>query len=184
MVALMLRFLALGFLLLAVCVARADDTLLLVQKQLKADGYYRGPLDGQGGSQTAAAIRRYQLAKDLRVTGALNEQTLQSLRIQPGKPSGQPTPAKPAATPVPAYVALAEIFKGGPYISAPPETQIATIRQAQKNLKTLGFYGGPANGSPTADFIASLKAWQKDAGFRPTGRFDETTLKGLSLVPD
>ena len=43
---------------------------------------------------------------------------------------------------------------------------------------------GPIDGLPSRTLVASLKAWQRSAGFRQTGRFDETTLKGLALMPD
>ena len=83
---------------------------------------------------------------------------------------------------MPEYVALADIFKGGPFISAGPQMQIAAIEQAQKNLRLLGYYGGPVNGKPSDALVRALKAWQSSAGFRQTGRFDENTLKGLDLM--
>jgi peptidoglycan hydrolase-like protein with peptidoglycan-binding domain len=52
----------------------ADDVVLSAQAKLKQLGYYHGMVDGQMGSQTAAAIRRFQLAK-LKVTGEMNAQT-------------------------------------------------------------------------------------------------------------
>mgnify|MGYP001290584434 CR=1 FL=1 len=163
-------------LVLASSAVWADDAVLAAQQKLQKLGYYTGRIDGQYGSQTAAAIRRYQVAENLRVTGDLTPQTLRSLGI-----SSAPS-SVPAAAPVPQYVAIAQIFKGGPYITAPTEFQIATIRRAQKNLKLLGFYAGPVDGQATPALVAALKAWQKDAGFRQTGRFDESTLKGLDLM--
>ena len=169
--------------LLASSAALADDAILAAQKKLQKLGYYDGKPDGQYGSQTAAAIRRYQLAENLKVTGNLTPQTLKSLGISAPPPqSAPPANAGPAATPVPQYVAIAQIFKGGPFITAPTEVQIATIRSAKKNLKLLGFYAGPVDGQVTTSLVTSLKAWQKDAGFRQTGRFDESTLKGLDLM--
>lgn len=161
---------ALFCLLLATSLSSADSVLAEAQKKLKRMGYYEGTVDGQMGSQTAAAIRRYQLAENLKVTGELNPQTRQNLGLGT------------AAQPVPEYVAIADIFKGGPYISIGAEGQIATIRRAQKNLKLLGYYQGPINGSPSSALVSALKAWQKSAGFRTTGRFDESTLKGLDLM--
>ena len=158
----------------------ADDVVLDVQTKLKHLGYYNGFVDGQMGSQTAAAIRRFQIAQRLKVTGEMNPQTLRRLGIVVPKARA---PKKPAVTP-PGYVNLATLFKGGPFISVGPETQIAVIRQAQKNLKLLGYYNGPIDGLPSRSLVASLKAWQRSAGFRQTGRFDETTLKGLSLMPN
>jgi peptidoglycan hydrolase-like protein with peptidoglycan-binding domain len=156
----------------------ADDAVLAAQQKLKKLGYYDGTADGEYGSQTAAAIRRYQLAQNLPVTGNLTAQTRQKL----GLPEKS---VAPAATPaVPQYRAIADIFKGGPFLTAPTDVQLATVRQAKKNLKTLGFFAGAVNSTVDGALVAALKAWQKDAGFRATGRFDESTLKGLSLMPN
>lgn len=176
-----------------VSVAQADQLVASVQKKLSNLGFYSGTVDGEMGSQTAAAIRRYQLAENLNVTGQLNPQTLKSLGLSmpavkevpppSSRPSSRPPQQQPPPpAPVPEYVAIANVFKGGPYITAPPEVQISTIRQAQKTLKLLGYYGGPVNGSPTPAFVNGLKAWQQSAGFRQTGRFDESTLKGLNIM--
>jgi peptidoglycan hydrolase-like protein with peptidoglycan-binding domain len=158
--------------------AHADDLILSVQYKLKRLGFYDGVVDGQMGSQTAAAIRRYQIAEKLKVTGEMNPQTLRRLGIS----ARAPVPVKAPAA-VPEYVALADLFKGGPFILIGPEMQITVIRQAKKNLRLLGYYRGPIDGSPSLSLVAALKAWQASAGFRQTGRFDENTLKGLSLMP-
>jgi len=155
----------------------ADDAIAAAQRKLKTLGYYQGGVDGQNGSQTAAAIRRYQIAEDLRVTGELTPQTTERLGI------AAPKAGKPAATPAPEYVSIAGIFKGGPYIQMPTETQIETLRSAQRNLKLLGYYTGPVDGRPGPALVSAIKAWQKSAGFRQSGRFDESTLKGLDLMP-
>ena len=60
---------------------RADDVILSAQKKLKQLGFYDGVVDGQMGSQTAAAIRRFQIAEKLKVTGEMNSQTLRRLGI-------------------------------------------------------------------------------------------------------
>lgn len=170
-------------LLLSTALAPADQTISVVQQKLKRLGYYDGTVDGQMGSQTSAAIRRYQLAENLKVTGELNTQTANSLGLTTS-PAPQPGKVRPAPTPVPEYVAIADIFKGGPFISVGPQMQIAAIQQAQKNLKLLGYYNGPVNGKPSDSLVRALKVWQQSAGFRQTGRFDENTLKGLDLMPN
>lgn len=166
----MLRRLALAVLFALLPPAlHADETILATQKRLSQLGFYKGEADGQMGSQTGAAIRRYQIAENLKVTGELNRQTLEQLGIK-------------GSAPMPAYVAIADIFKGGPYISVGPEMQVAVLRQAQKNLKLLGYYNGPEDGLPNGGLVSALKIWQKSAGFRQTGRFDENSLKGLDLM--
>jgi peptidoglycan hydrolase-like protein with peptidoglycan-binding domain len=168
----MLVWLFVGAAALFVSHAVADDAVFSVQSKLKRLGYYNGVVDGQMGSQTAAAIRRFQIAQRLKVTGELNSQTLRRLGV--AAPGSRPLRRPSSAT----------IFKGGPFISVGPETQITVIRQAQKNLQLLGYYRGPIDGMPSRTLMASLKAWQRSAGFRQTGRFDENTLKGLALMPE
>jgi peptidoglycan hydrolase-like protein with peptidoglycan-binding domain len=73
---------------------RADDQVAAVQQELKDQGFYYGQVDGQGGPETTAAIRRYQIRNGLQVDGALNKQTLDSLKIagNPQKLPPQPAP--------------------------------------------------------------------------------------------
>jgi peptidoglycan hydrolase-like protein with peptidoglycan-binding domain len=163
------RFVVLLFLALAPVFLHADDAVLETQKKLAGLGFYKGEADGVIGSQTSAAIRRYQIAENLKVTGQLNRQTLAQLGI-----SGSAHPAS--------YVPLSDIFKGGPLVSAAPEKQVAVVRQAQSNLKTLGYYKGPEDGMPNGALGAAIRIWQKSGGFRQTGRLDESTLKGLDLI--
>ena len=59
----------------------ADDLTRAIQQRLKDQGFYYGEVDGQGGDETSAAIRRYQIRYGLRVTGQLNDETLRSLHL-------------------------------------------------------------------------------------------------------
>jgi peptidoglycan hydrolase-like protein with peptidoglycan-binding domain len=157
--------------LVALATARADDTVAAVQTRLVKLGYYSGDVDGQWGSQTAAAVRRFQIARELRVTGELNAATLSALGIKSA-------PLAPNSR----AVALADIFVGGPYLSAPPAFQVSIVKKAQQNLKLLGFYSGPANGAPDTALAEALRAYQKAHRFKTTGRLDKTTLQALDLL--
>ena len=73
-------------LLLLLCVTMtgsvwADELTRAIQQRLKDQGFYYGDVDGQGGDETSAAIRRYQIRYGLKVTGQLNDETLHSLGI-------------------------------------------------------------------------------------------------------
>lgn len=172
---------ALLALLLAFAVsARADDLTAAVQTKLTALGYFQGKVDGAWGPATSNAVSRFQRAKDLRVTGALNPATLNALGIKPAPAPGGRTAS--GRVPMDPAQALVNVFVGGPYLNASPEFQIQTVREAQKNLKLLGYYGGPINGSPDGSLTAALKLYQKDNRFRQTGRLDGTTLQGLGLL--
>jgi len=78
-------------LLLGSMIALADQQTRAVQERLKDLGFYYGEVDGQGGSETEAAIRRYQIRNGLKVTGTLNDETLTSL--QPRASGSTPPPA-------------------------------------------------------------------------------------------
>lgn len=52
-----------------------------LQLKLAKSGYYRGVIDGQIGPQTRAAIRAYQAAHKLPVTGQADYPLLKSLRL-------------------------------------------------------------------------------------------------------
>jgi peptidoglycan hydrolase-like protein with peptidoglycan-binding domain len=52
-----------------------------VQQALKDEGFYYGDVTGNKDSDTAAAIRRYQIRNGLQITGDLNDETLKSLGV-------------------------------------------------------------------------------------------------------
>jgi hypothetical protein len=62
-------------------IAQSDLQIREVQKRLKAAGFDPGPIDSVLGNQTKEALRRYQTAKGLPVTGVLDEATRGSLGV-------------------------------------------------------------------------------------------------------
>ena len=96
---------------------RADQLVEHVQQLLKDQGFYYGEINGETNANLTAAIRRYQIRNGLQVSGELNSETLQSLRInssasaqsatkpaspkpvQPVNPSGPPSNAPANASP-------------------------------------------------------------------------------------
>jgi Putative peptidoglycan binding domain len=58
-----------------------DPTVQAVQTQLVQQGYYNGPADGIFGPTTRDAVAKYQIAKNLNVTGSLSPEMLQSLGL-------------------------------------------------------------------------------------------------------
>jgi hypothetical protein len=109
----------------------------------------------------------------------LNPATLNALGIKQAPTKPQKVKAEPQMS---RSEVLANIFAGGPYITAPPAFQIQTVENAQKNLKLLGFYSGPVDGAPTPALTESLRAYQKDHRFKASGRLDKTTLQALDLL--
>jgi len=62
-------------------VPAADPTVEATQEELAQQGYYNGPVDGIFGPTTRDAVAKYQIAKQLNVTGSLSPDTLQSLAL-------------------------------------------------------------------------------------------------------
>ncbi|MFZ3375340.1 MAG: peptidoglycan-binding domain-containing protein, partial [Chthoniobacterales bacterium] len=59
----------------------ADTTVQAVQTRLTQFGYYNGPVDGFFGPATRDAVAKYQIVRNLNVTGSLSPDILQSLRL-------------------------------------------------------------------------------------------------------
>lgn len=57
------------------------QNVMQVQKDLRGKGYYTGKVDGISGPQTRSAIRRYQKAEGLAVTGRIDARTAGKLGV-------------------------------------------------------------------------------------------------------
>ena len=84
----------------------ADDQIAAVQEKLKSRGLYYGEVNGENSNETAAAITRFQVRSGFQVTGELNEETLQSLGLEPSQPVGRA--ADDSAPKIEAWRALRE----------------------------------------------------------------------------
>ncbi len=61
--------------------AYEDDLGVEVQRALRGRGFYRGPIDGDIGPGSRSAIRSYQNAHGLPVSGRIDEPLLRSLHL-------------------------------------------------------------------------------------------------------
>ena len=59
-----------------------SDRIMKVQQALKDDGFYSGPVDGLLRQSTREAIRSFQQAKHLSVTGTVDGATTRELGLQ------------------------------------------------------------------------------------------------------
>ncbi|MFV0415320.1 MAG: peptidoglycan-binding protein [Chthoniobacterales bacterium] len=150
------------------------DVMQLAQKELKTQGFYQGPIDGVSRSQTAAAVRRFQLAKQLKVTGKLNRQTLLALGIHPQIHTSDSASAT--------AIAFAEIFSGGPFVNQPLRTQREVYFTVQTVFQKAGYLNDEnISDLPNSAFRKALRNWQKANKLQQTGRIDSQTAKALGL---
>lgn len=94
-----LLFIGLGFFLAPA--SRADEQTRDIQSKLKDAGFYYGAVTGEKNTETGAAIRRYQIRNGLQVTGALNQETLDSLSKSEGVSQESPAPEQAPQRPAP-----------------------------------------------------------------------------------
>jgi hypothetical protein len=57
------------------------NRIMKVQQALKNDGFYSGPVDGVPSQSTRQAIRSFQQAKHLEVTGRIDDRTARELGV-------------------------------------------------------------------------------------------------------
>ena len=59
-----------------------SDFIKQVQGKLHQEGFDAGPINGDFGAKTQAALAQFQLSRDLPASGALDDQTLNALDVQ------------------------------------------------------------------------------------------------------
>src|SRR5207247_10735815 len=155
-------------LLLAMCVAglaRADQTVQSVQQTLKDQGFYYGNVTGGKNSETAAAIRRYQIRNGLQVTGEINPETLQSLNVSPkpnpassSQSASKPAMAQSIPAPLDQSAPVAQNspnrqrgstpdLSGAAYTSPPHRiNKRLVVAEVQRQLMSRGYYQGAVHG--------------------------------------
>ena len=201
-------------LIMAVCVAglaRADQTTQSVQQALKNQGVYYGKVTGDKNSETAAAIRRYQIRTGLQVTGEINPETLQSLNVssKSNPASSSQSASKPAiaqSSPAPldqsapvaqnsspqsaqspsephGQLGSTSDFSGAAY--TPPPQRInkhLVVAEVQRQLMSRGYYQSSVDGRSGRRTTLALRAFQLQSGLPPTGQLDMNTLQMLGLT--
>ena len=85
---------ALLFVLASTATAQQESTpqaylnsVKLVQEQLHRQGFLSGPIDGELGGDTQAALAQFQLSRNLPVTGSPDETTLAALGVEREQPA-------------------------------------------------------------------------------------------------
>lgn len=146
--------------------AYASDLVRRVQRALTGLGYQPGPVDGFFGVRTQAAIRAFQVDKDIPSTGEI------SLALR----------AELAA----ATAAKADVLANAPSIS-PPEGQKETpplpdlVKRIQSALAALGYFPGPANGIISGRTSEAISSYQANNNLPATGEPSPTLARLLDV---
>ena len=137
------------------------NAVVRAQNLLYNLGYYRGAIDGIYGSQTAAAVRRFQQDQQQPVTGMLDSQDIAVLENTPVRPN--PVASRPlngpwggnftsggTRTPMSGYLPQRPSTPNARYVVVVPKESGDTLRQVRRVLP-----GAQEFSSRKGDYIAA-----------------------------
>lgn len=160
--------------------------VMQVQAALNDVGFSVGAADGAFGPKTEGALKGFQKAAGLAVSGKIDKATLSALGRKLGD-GGQPKPA--GALTNGRFVGngqLAQVMKGGAVLGAGSKGE--GLKAAQQALIDMGFslYGG-ADGAYGAQSKKAITNFQRHAqrmfpDVPVTGTLDAATLKALDVL--
>ncbi|MEG1605895.1 MAG: peptidoglycan-binding protein [Clostridia bacterium] len=139
-----------------------------LQNRLRTLGYYSGTCDGNFGSGTETAVKRFQKAVGLNQTGVATV-ALQEKLFSSSAPDYERPVAPPEDIPddEPDYVRLSKGSSG------------TRVRNLQNRLKKLGYYTGTADGRYGAGTVGAVKLFQQTLGLNVTGTATASLQKKL-----
>ena len=171
-----------------------NEQVFEVQKKLEAMKFFTGTIDGYYGPQTAKAIRKFEEAQGLKLTGQLTPDIVEKIRNAPlAAPEPVVVPAPAAATveptPTPAPVVVEEkpaVTVTMPTVIAPKaETQLAPAADAEAVVapQSLAALADPA--PLTAEITTGSIGTPKKTGKTVLGRtVPETPGEALEMAAD
>lgn len=129
--------------------------VLACQHLLAESGYLTDAADGAYGPATERAVRAFQKAKDLPVSGIVDEKTMEALRKGSGAEKGE----------------LAQGARG------------SRVKEAQERLQAWGFLSGAADGVYGSQTREAVRRFQREKGLSVSGKIDDRTWKALRETP-
>ncbi|MGL4378638.1 MAG: peptidoglycan-binding domain-containing protein [Microcoleaceae cyanobacterium] len=153
----------------------------VIQRHLQINGFDPGKLDGSYGSQTAAAVKQFQRAKGLEVTGVVNEATWKALTTEPlNATTPQPENLTPSST------ELSETKTPETTVETPSSFETLTkgmtgekVKTLQSKLDKLGYNPGPQDGIFGNRTRKAVKEFQLAQGLNDDGVVNQTTWSAI-----
>lgn len=139
------------------------DIVTDIQRELSRRGLYDGPVDGMIGPKTDAAIRDFETAAKLKVSGEASEDVLRAVMRTPLKADA----AAPRSRPDP----IAELI-------APPQRVIAV----QRALNDYGYGPLKMTGQFGAETVSAIQKFERDRKLPVTGQISPRLLRELAAL--
>ncbi|MDE1568495.1 peptidoglycan-binding domain-containing protein [Aquabacter sediminis] len=135
-----------------------------IQRELARRGFYDGPADGLTGPRTDAAIRAFEQAARLKVTGEPSDALLAQIRRSPVAASAAAQDATGSVRP-PADV--------------PGSNRILAV---QKTLAKLGYGPIKMDGKPGTETRLAIQRFERDRNLPASGEITDRLVRELSAV--
>jgi hypothetical protein len=139
------------------------DIITDIQRELLRRGLYDGPVDGTVGPKTDAAIRDFETAAKLKVTGEPSDEVLRAIRHAPLKTEA----AAPRSRPDP----IAELIAPGPRVIA-----------VQRALNDYGYGPVKVTGNFGAETVSAIQKFERDRKLPVTGQISPRLLRELAAL--
>jgi len=139
------------------------DIIADIQRELSRRGLYDGPVDGAIGPKTDAAIRDFETAAKLKVTGEPSEDVLRAIRNAPLKTE--------IAAPRPRPDPIAELIAPAPRVVA-----------VQRALNDYGYGPVKVTGNFGAETVSAIQKFERDRKLPVTGQISPRLLRELAAL--
>ena len=138
-----------------------------LQRKLQAAGFDPGPIDGDFGPRTEAAVLAFQRSRGIDVDGIVGPQTWGTLDGVDASPVAAASPTTGGAGPL-----LRQGSQGEP------------VRALQSRLQELGFDPGPIDGDFGPRTLDAVTAFQRARGLEVDGIVGPQTWNALGVTVD
>jgi peptidoglycan hydrolase-like protein with peptidoglycan-binding domain len=138
-----------------------------VQAALATRGFYSGPIDGQAGPSTAAAIRDFESAEGLAPTGVASEKVLVRALLGPSaSASVTTTTTTRVPPPAPSHAVAASV----------------DVKRIQQALADLGYGPLTVDGKAGGQTASAIRRFRLDHGLPVNGDIDDRLVATLAGI--
>lgn len=134
-----------------------------IQRELSRRGLYEGPVDGMVGPKTDAAIRDFETAAKLKVTGEASEEVLRAIVRTPLKTEAAPPRQRPDP--------IAELIA--------PSQRVTAVQRA---LNDYGYGPVKVTGNFGAETVSAIQKLERDRKLPVTGQISPRLLRELAAL--
>ncbi|MFM9860713.1 peptidoglycan-binding domain-containing protein [Pseudoxanthobacter sp. M-2] len=138
-----------------------------VQTALATRGFYSGPIDGYAGPSTAAAIRDFETAEGLAVTGVASEKVLVRALLGPSATASVTTTTTTRVPPpAPSHSVAANV----------------DVKRIQQALADLGYGPLTVDGKAGGQTASAIRRFRLDHGLPVNGDIDDRLVATLAGI--